>query len=155
MEPSNQPNKDLLLQLLGIFRAIHMSHWTAHWQVKGTPSYGDHLLFQRLYEGMVEEIDDLGEKIVSYYGSESVALTANIGIAHDFLSAYDSRGVYDLYQRALQMELHLQKALSHVYEVIKESGEMSLGLDDALMSFANAHETAVFLLRQRLRHSGE
>jgi DNA-binding ferritin-like protein len=155
MEPSNQPNKDLLLQLLAIFRAIHWSHWTAHWQVKGTPSYGDHLMFQRLYEGMVDEIDSLGEKIVSYYGAESVASTANIAIAHDFLSAYDSRGVHDPYQRALQMELHLQRALSHVYETVKESGEMSLGLDDFLMGLANAHETAVFLLRQRLRHSGE
>ena len=47
----------LLLQLLAILRALHWSHWTLHWKVKGDPFYGDHLMYQRLYEAVVEEIN--------------------------------------------------------------------------------------------------
>jgi len=152
MEPSSPQNRTLLTQLLALLRATHWSHWTTHWQVRGTPSYGDHLLFQRLYEEMVDEIDGLAEKIVSYYGAEAVAAEPNIAIAHAFLKAYSE--VSDPYKRALMIETHLQNALKRVYDALKESGEMTLGLDDYIMAVANAHETFQYLLRQRLRDAG-
>lgn len=151
MEPTSRSNQDLLSQLLAILQGIQWAHWTAHWQSKGTPSYGDHLLFERLYGSLKEEIDGLAEKLVAYYGVESVAATASIADAHRFLASYDQ--VPDLYKRALMMELHLQNALKRVYDGIKESGEMSLGLDDFIMALANNHETHIYLLRQRLRPS--
>lgn len=153
MEPTNAANQSLLVQLLAILRAIHWAHWTAHWQVKGTPSYGDHLLFERLYSGLAGDIDGLAEKIVAYFGVEAVSAASNMGIARQFLAAYDAEGDTDVYLRALKMELHLQNALKRVYTQIEASGEMSLGLDDFLMALANSHETNVYLLRQRLRPS--
>jgi starvation-inducible DNA-binding protein len=153
VEPTNAANQSLLVQLLAILRAIHWAHWTAHWQVKGTPSYGDHLLFERLYSGLAGDIDSLAEKIVAYFGVEAVSAAPNLGIAHQFLVAYDAEGDTDVYLRALKMELHLQNALKRVYTQIEASGEMSLGLDDFLMALANSHETNVYLLRQRLRPS--
>lgn len=153
MEPTSQVSQALLQQLLAILRAIHWSHWTAHWQVKGTPSYGDHLLFERLYGALAEEIDGLAEKLVAFYGVEAVSAEASIDITHQFIAAYDKGGVGDVYKRALMMELHLQNALKRVYEAVKGSGEMSLGLDDFIMAVANTHETHVYLLRQRLRPS--
>jgi DNA-binding ferritin-like protein len=152
MEPTSQANQALLIQLLAILRAIHWSHWTTHWQVKGTPFYSDHLLFERLYTDLLGEIDDLAEKIVAYYGSEAVAPAANISAAHQFISAYDKSGA-DPYKRALMMELHLQNALKSVYDSVTSSNEMSLGLDDYLMAVANLHETHIYLLRQRIRTS--
>jgi DNA-binding ferritin-like protein len=53
---------NILLQLLAILRALQWSHQTAHWKVRGEPFYGDHLLFQKLYEAVGEEIDTLAEK---------------------------------------------------------------------------------------------
>jgi DNA-binding ferritin-like protein len=153
VEPTTSGNQSLLVQLLSILRAIHWSHWTAHWQVKGTPSYGDHLLFERLYTGLAGEIDGLAEKIVAYFGVEAVAAEPSIGTAHQFIAAYDKAGDTDVYLRALKMELHLQNALKRVYDQIEASGEMTLGLDDFLMALANAHETNIYLLRQRLRPS--
>jgi len=149
MEPTTQASRDLLLQLLAILRALHWSHWTTHWQVRGTPAYGDHLLFSRLYESLVEEIDGLAEKIVAYFGAESVSATASIEVTQRFLNAYAK--ISDPYKRALAMEKHLQNATRRVYDRIKESDEMSLGLDDFLMSLANNHETSQYLLQQRLR----
>ena len=40
---------------LGIFldllRALSLLHHTHHWQTMGSQFYGDHLLYQRLYDG--------------------------------------------------------------------------------------------------------
>ena len=49
------------------------------------------------------------------------------------------------------MEEHLQRALKITYDELKARGELSLGLDDFLMATASAHETALYLLRQRQR----
>ena len=49
------------------------------------------------------------------------------------------------------MEEALQKALSNIYNALKDMKALSLGMDDYIMSIANAHETNLYLLRQRLR----
>jgi len=149
MEPANPDNKVLLKQLLGILRALHWSHWTSHWQVRGDTSYGDHLLFERLYTAITDEIDALAEKIVSYYGAEAVSALPSMEFSEDFLALYDE--TTDVYKRALLMETHFQNAAKKVYETLKGMDEMTLGLDDYIMSIANTHETHQYLLRQRLR----
>ena len=65
-------NLKVLQLLLVALRSAHWSHWTSHWQVKGSSFYGDHELMERLYTGLVDEIDTLAEKIVSSFGSDSV-----------------------------------------------------------------------------------
>lgn len=143
---------NLLLQLLAILRALQWSHQTAHWKVRGESSYQDHLLFQKLYEAVGEEIDTLAEKIVGVYGPDALTNLSVLSDTHQFIANHAATGAGDSsYQCALQMEEHLQRALKLAYDELKASGEMSLGLDDFLMATANAHETALYLLRQRLR----
>lgn len=104
---------------------------------------------ERLYKSLEEEIDGLAEKLVSYYGAESVSAVQSIQFAEEFLDLYD--GTPDIYRRALAQETHLQRALSRVYASLKEDDQMTLGLDDYIMSVANTHETHQYLLRQRIR----
>jgi DNA-binding ferritin-like protein len=151
MEPKSQSNQSSLAQLLAVLRAIHWSHWTAHWQVKGTPSYSDHILFDSLYTGIPAEIDALAEKMVAYFGAEAVAPIPSMALSQQFLATHSSEP--NVYRRALKMELQLQRTLKQVYESIEDSNEMSLGLDDFLMAVSNTHETSIYLLRQRLRPS--
>jgi DNA-binding ferritin-like protein len=54
----------LLRSLLSLLRALDWHYRTAHWQVWGEAQYGDHLMFQRFYEAMPDEIDTLAEKMV-------------------------------------------------------------------------------------------
>lgn len=153
MSPASPESRTTLLRLFAILRAIHWSHWTSHWKVKGDPQYGDHLLFGQLYGNMVEEIDDLGEKIVSYFGPLSQVDLQGMELSYEFLSRFplNDEGPTELYERALAMEEQLQVELAGSYEDLKAASEMSLGLDDYLMSLANQHETHQYLLRQRLR----
>lgn len=62
-----------LLDLWAALRSAHHVYWTAHWQAKGAPYYGDHLLYQRLYEARVKEIDRVAEAIAAIYGADKLA----------------------------------------------------------------------------------
>lgn len=148
------PNTQLaLLRVLGQLRGLQWSHWNSHWKVHGDSQYGDHLLFERLYTPVSEEIDTLGEKITSLYGPLVITDLGTLEETTRFLSLYPSKdsGPTDLYERALDLELHFQRSLAQTYQLFKFQKEMTLGLDDFLMSVANSHETSEYLLRQRLR----
>ena len=139
---------NLLIQLLAILRALHWSHWTSHWKSKGENSYQTHLLFERLYTGVAEDIDTLAEKIVSDFGPEALGDLPVMAMSTRFLRGHEE---VSMIPRALAMEEHLQKAIKTAYEELKASGSLPLGMDDFLMALANSHETNLYLLRQNLR----
>jgi|LauGreDrversion4_2_1035121.scaffolds.fasta_scaffold14189_3 DNA-binding ferritin-like protein len=142
--------KDILLGLLTALIATRLSHHTTHWQVRGTNFYGDHTMFERLYESLDDEIDTLAEKIVAEHGPEGVdlaELSSDLGSHLTNLSGESSDPVI----RALTAESGLQAMFKQVYHTLKNRDELSLGMDDFLMAMANAHETNVYLLRQRFR----
>ncbi len=144
-------NKLSVMQaLLAILRAAHWSHWTSHWQVKGTASYGDHLLMEKLYAGLVDEIDTLAEKIIGEFGSDALDAVDQAQLMTSNLIT-QSQGEKSPLKRALHIEENLQKTLKVFYDMLKQHGMLSLGLDDYVMSLANAHETNLYLLRQRHR----
>lgn len=147
--PSSDRVQRLMVQTLAFLKAMHWSHWTSHWQVQGQPFYGDHELFNRLYAGIADQIDGLAEKIVAFYGPDAVdplkVEAYSTMILRKCYMAEDS-----IPRRALTMEKHFQDILKKLYDAIKESGEMSLGLDDFIMALANDHETNIYLLTQRM-----
>lgn len=136
-----------LSELLSFLRALHFLHWTSHWQVRGLSFYADHQLLERLYTAIPAEIDVLAEKLVQVDGVDSVNPIAQMDGMRLWLDRWTSEP--NLYQRSLLAEQDLQGLVRQVYEDVKASGSMSLGLDDFLMSLANDHETHLYLLQQR------
>ena len=61
-----------LLTAWAAIRGLHHLLWTAHWVSEGDPQYGDHLLYQRLYEARVMEIDGIAEQLVLMGGPAAV-----------------------------------------------------------------------------------
>ena len=53
---------------------LYVLHQNHHWTSMGDPFYGDHLLFQRLYEATVEEIDSIAEKAIGLVSNTNVDL---------------------------------------------------------------------------------
>ncbi len=142
--------KDILLGLLTALIATRMSHHTTHWQVKGTNYYGDHTLFERLYESLNDEIDTLAEKIVAEFGPGGVDLARQSQDLSQHLGNLTSESD-DPVMRAMTAESSLQNMFKVVYDTLKSRNEISLGMDDFIMAMANNHETNVYLLKQRLR----
>lgn len=145
-------NKSLALvqHLLAALRASYHCHQTSHWQVKGNTFYGDHQMMSRIYESVVDEIDTLAEKIVAKYGSDAVDCCDQIEMISDNVHWADEHSGHDPLRRALVIEESLQKMFEKTYADLKSLNEMSLGMDDFIMSSANNHESNVYLLRQRL-----
>lgn len=138
-----------LTNLLAYLRAMYLSYQTSHWQTKGPTYYGNHLLFQRLYESVQGEVDALAEKVVGYVGPAGVEAQGQSGLIASHFNAFAFYGD-DHHVRGLRTEEALQRYLKSAYDEIKASGMMTLGLDDWLMATASAHETNVYLLQQVL-----
>ncbi|MEL7340989.1 MAG: hypothetical protein AAGM67_10915 [Bacteroidota bacterium] len=124
-------------------------HQHGHWMAYGPSQYGDHLLFARLYENLDDEIDELAEKIVGVFGVSSFTASSLVTKMHTFVLRWDKVGCP--FKGSLMAEKALQKCLQETYDKVKENGDMSLGLDDYIMSLASAHETALYLLQLRLK----
>jgi DNA-binding ferritin-like protein len=134
--------------LLALLRAAHLLHWTAHWQSSGESFYGDHLLFERLYTGLTEEIDTLGEKIVAMTGPEGVNPGDQIGYMQEHVAKWLLTSD-DLVTRALDIERTLQKVISDLLLALRKGGTLSQGMENFLQGVADTHETNIYLLQQR------
>jgi len=141
---------DLLQHLLGLMRAQYWSYQNSHWTVKGGHFYGDHLMFQRLYESVQTQTDTLAEKMVGIFGNDALDDEDLLGMFLYWNERWDS-AVDCLHKRGLLSEDDIQNVIEDTYESLKESGDLTLGLDDFLMAMASEHETNTYLLRQILR----
>jgi DNA-binding ferritin-like protein len=138
-------SKSILQEVLAVLNAVYWSHQHSHWQVKGDNYYGNHLLFQRLYENTQDEIDSLGEKLVAYFGEDAVAQKDIFDKTKKWMDKWDKE---DPLKRGIVAEETLQKVFKTAYDSLKKKNDMSLGLDDFIMATANAHETHLYLLGQ-------
>lgn len=141
----------LLGGLLSLLRALHWHYWTAHWKAKGPAAYGDHLLFQRLYEARTEEIDTLAEKIAGLFDESELDAIAQSTLMQTWLQRWSRHG--DVFECSLAAERDAQGSLRMLRSALESTGHLTLGLDDYLTETASRHETASYLLKQRSKSS--
>lgn len=143
LESKSNNSLSVLQKALGLLKAIHWNHLTSHWQSPGK-EYANHLLFQRLYENLVDEIDDLAEKIVSYYGKQAVDPNIILKISQEYLKDWMAKD--DKIERAILAEKELQELFKEIYSSLKSTNSLSLGMDDFIMALCNKHEKHLYLL---------
>jgi DNA-binding ferritin-like protein len=131
--------------LLSMLQAQHMMYLHHHWTSIGQSAYGNHLLFQRLYESVHEDIDGLAEKLVGFFGNSSVDLHRQSTWVVQHISRWSDSCPFRM---SAKSEADIQTAFRSAYERIKDVGAMTLGLDDFIMASANKHETNQYLLQQ-------
>lgn len=133
--------------LLAMLRAIQWNHLASHWQSAGDASYGDHLLFERLYSKVVGEVDGLAEKLVGTFGTQAVESKEQATLMAATLHRMSDIG--DPFERGLLFERTFQVYLKACVQALDDMGQLSLGMDDFLRTMANDHETHIYLLQQR------
>ena len=158
IERISKNNLDRLVILLGMLRGLKWNYWNYHWTSKGFTFYQSHLLFERLYsEGIDDQIDTLAEKITGYDPNVLRSNLLMLDSFDQFVKKHIVRSVTrkvemkDFYKAGLDMEKQVQIAIEKAYSNLKETQELSLGMDDYLMSLANQRETVIYLLRQQMR----
>lgn len=140
--------------LQGVFASLwaqYIHYWTAHWQVVGDTSYGNHLMFERIYTSIKDEIDQLAEKMVAMCGNDSVDCCVIMPMVQKLLQSW--KGIDCLHLRSLKAEADLQECLKYVVDEMREQGTITLGLDDFLLAVASQHETHQYLVKQTLRQA--
>lgn len=138
-----------LASLLALLRAVYQIHQAAHWQSRGTSYYGDHLLFQRLYEAVLPEIDAVAERTVGTAGIPFVDPVGQAAQTHAFISTVRGdrvvRSSADLAAIGLQFESALLAAIDEIMQQRLPHGTQNL-----LQGIADTHMGHVYLLQQRL-----
>ena len=145
------PQLSVMLVYLRYLAMIHQNH---HWVTKGDPFYGDHLLYQRLYAGVNEEIDTVAEKAIGLGSTANVDIMLQTKQIMSLVQGYGMTSTLpqpsDLARRSYQAEMSFLKATSHIVEHIKDCGMMTRGLDNMIAGIEDAHESSIFLLKQRI-----
>lgn len=142
-----------LAVLLVHLRFLGFVHQTHHWSTKGDPFYGDHLLYERLYNAVVNEVDEIAEKAVGLGTTDAVNLPLQVQQLGRLAQAYSVASTIpqttELAKRSLLAEVGFLRAASHMVCSLNETGKMTRGLDNMLAGLEDNHEGHVYLLKQR------
>jgi DNA-binding ferritin-like protein len=147
----NAPIPPLPLALLNAWAALHGEHWllwTLHWRAKGANQYGDHLLYQRLYEARSPELDRMAEVIAAVGGADLLNPARAMAAAQPFIAAIDSLDAPDAHKALVAVQtvmLSLREA-----DAAAQGTPYAMGVNNALAGFSDSHLEAVYLLQQRL-----
>jgi len=136
--------KNLAL-LLSYSRALYQMYQHMHWKCSGDNYYGDHLLYQRLYEDLQAELDVIAEKAIGI-GDDEFNHLSDSSAASDLLGSLmpgDSSS-----ESFPQIALRAEEKLLEMIEQLVDNGA-SDGVEDMLQGIASKHEEHVYLLKQR------
>jgi len=130
---------------LALLRSLYLTHQNNHWLSKGDNFYGNHLLFQRIYESAQVNSDLAAEKFIGVFGSECVSLKDQSEYIYKITKNLDDK---DPVKLSLSLEKTFLDFSKEFYGQLKAKDLMTLGLDDMIMSIASDREEAVYLLQQ-------
>lgn len=144
---------------LGIFidllRALSLLHHTHHWQTQGPQFYGDHLLYQRLYELADGQIDLVGEKAVGLGSPELVLPRHSLENMRRYIEAVEDGDIMDapalkMAKRSLLAEKSFITAGEKMMDQLKSKGLLTRGVEQLLGTILDEHEGVLYLLKQRI-----
>lgn len=131
-------------------RAIALIHQHNHWTTKGEMFYGEHLLFERLYDSTLENLDTAAEKFIGIFGDETLNYELQAELLNKILLKYSNLEGSPI-EMSLAIEKDFLKFSKDTYDFFKKNNVLSLGLDDMIMEIASNREESVYLLKQTLQ----
>jgi len=142
--------EEALCALMCCLNALYTIERSAHWMAKPDNFYADHLLFQRLYEAIPDEIDKLAEKMAVDCGLE--VLRADVlsqGACDKVCEILDSCSA-DPFEQALCAENCVLDSIQAAMDAIDASDLRKLGWDDLLGEMTSKHEEHIYLLKHSI-----
>ena len=134
---------------IATLKAIALISQNAHWQSKGSNSYGNHLLFERIYNSALENLDLAAEKLVGLFGDQVLDYEMQVQFLTSVMQKYKN---FDgsFASMCLAIETDFLKLSQQAFNHFEENDKMTLGLNDAISLIANKREEAIYLLKQSL-----
>jgi DNA-binding ferritin-like protein len=131
-------------------KAMALIHQNSHWTTRGVAFYGDHLLFERLYNSALKDLDLAAEKFVGLFGDEVLDYDLQTELLHKVLLKYSNLEGSPL-EMSLTTEKDFIKFSQQAYNTFEDDGKLTLGLDDMVMAISSQREESVYLLQQALK----
>lgn len=146
-----RPSTPLTRSLLNAWAALHGEYWllwTLHWRAKGSDYYGDHLLYQRLYEARVAELDRMAEIIAAVGGAGSLDPVKGLEAAKPLVARVEAMQAPDAAKAVVAAQTVMQ-AMNAAAQAAQGT-PYKLAVENATGGIADSHLEAVYLLQQRL-----
>lgn len=141
----------LMSTILSFAEALEEMYEHMHWRASGPNYYGDHLLYERLYEDIDDEVDLLAEKAVGIFGSDTIGPNKTVEetahITKNLIS--DDASSDEFPNLAIDAEKKFIKVVSEALKVMSEDDEATDGIDNLLQGVVDKHEEHLYLLQQR------
>ena len=131
----------VLVDLLASYRLLQ----TLHWQARGESYYGDHLLYQRIYEAIPKEIDAVAERLVGLFGEDPVDAARLEGAVAKRVRSWEAKGATPIV-RATAAERAVLATVQRAFDAL---GGADPGTENLLAGIADAHLGHLYLLQQR------
>lgn len=138
-------------RLLAFLRAASFIHQTNHWQTAGQSFYGDHLLYQHIYEESSKGIDELAERIVGSIGTGHVDAQPQakaVGMTVDYI--YSQAAQPSVLELSITAEVIVLLAVKRSIAGLEAAQALTPGTSNLLEGLFDKHETFLYLLKQRL-----
>ena len=132
---------EYLVDVFCTMRATYHTYRNSHWMTQG---YGNHLLFERLYNEVKDLIDTLAEQVVGYYGSNGIR--EDVQLVNERVLVFARSA--DPTANALQAALTVRQKLGEAYDRMDADGNLTPGWDDTLTSLAKTNDNHIYLLQQ-------
>jgi DNA-binding ferritin-like protein len=130
-------------------RAIAIVHQQNHWTTRGLDFYGDHLLFERLYDAALENLDSAAERVIGLFGAECLDYTLQVDFLNKVLDRYKKiKGTPE--EISLAVEKDFLNFAKEAYNCWEDNDKLTMGLDDLATSISSKSEEACYLLQQAL-----
>jgi DNA-binding ferritin-like protein len=141
--------------ILVFLRYLLLVHHTNHHISKGDTFYSDHLLFERLYTEVEDEIDAMAEKAVGLGTTKNVNLHMVMTQLAQLVSEHSTYSVSvpraeDLAHSSLYAEQRFLHAITVVYASLEAKNQLTKGVDNMLAGLVDDHESHIYLLKQRV-----
>lgn len=130
-------------------KGLSLIHQHNHWTTGGVAFYGDHLLFERLYKSVQENLDLAAEKFMGLFGDECLNYDLQVELLGKVMSKYKNLEGSPL-EMSLAATKDCIKLSQDAYKCFEEEGRLTLGLDDMVMSISSNLEEGVYLIQQTL-----
>jgi len=135
---------------IATLKGIALIHQHNHWSTRGISFYGDHLLFERLYNSALKDLDLAAEKFIGLLGDSVLDYDLQADLLHKVLLKYSNLEGSPM-EMSLEAEKQFLKFSQDAYKLFEEGGQLTLGLDDMIMAISSQREESVYLLQQALK----
>jgi len=138
---------------IATLKAIALISQQQHWLAKGNAFYSSHLLFERIYNSALKDLDLAAEKFVGLFGDKVLNYDLQTELLHKVLVQFSTLDGANGATMVLAIEKQFLKFSQEAERALAEEDEvMTQGLFDMMGSIASSREESVYLLKQTLKN---